>query len=148
MSRFMVSTIIAYPQEEVFNNFIKLAKEPFNKFNENNPIGARTKRVARKTKSGDLYIETIVTDYIKNNVYETKTSFLGSKYIGRYEFKDVGDDCTEVLLIESQDMYGIINKIGFLFQSITAKKKIKRKLDNTIQVLEKRIIKERNKIMK
>ena len=44
MSKFTVSTVIAYPLEEVFDNFIQLAKEPFNKFNEENPIGAKSKR--------------------------------------------------------------------------------------------------------
>lgn len=145
MSKFTVSTIVAYPLEEVFSNFIKLAKEPFNKFNENNPVGAKSKRLVRKTKTGDLYMEIDVTDYIKNEVYETRTVFLSSKYTGRYEFKDLGDDCTEILLIESQNLYGIMNKIGFLFQSLTAKKKVKKKLDNTVQALEDKIIKERNK---
>ncbi|MBC5626503.1 DUF3284 domain-containing protein [Clostridium sp. NSJ-49] len=145
MSKFTVSTVIAYPLEEVFDNFIQLAKEPFNKFNEENPIGAKSKRVARKTKSGDIYMETSVTDYIKNEVYETRTMFLSSKYTGRYEFKDAGDDCTEIILTESQDLYGIMNKIGFVFQSLIAKKKIKKKLDNTINALEDKIIKERNK---
>lgn len=145
MSRFTVSKVVAYPIDEVFGNFIKLAKEPFNKFNEENPIGAKTRRIARKTKSGDIYIETVVSDYVKNEAYETRTTFLSSKYIGRYEFKDVGDNCTEIILSESQDLYGIINKIGFIFQSITAKKKVKKKLDNTVQVLEDKMIKERNK---
>lgn len=145
MSKFTVSTIVAYPLEEVFSSFIKLAKEPFNKFNEENPVGAKSKKLARRTKSGDFYMEIDVTDYIKNEAYETRTMFLSSKYTSRYEFKDAGDDCTEIILSESQDLYGIMNKIGFLFQFLTAKKKIQKKLDNTVQALEDKILKERNK---
>lgn len=145
MSKFTVSTIIVYPIEEVFSCFIKLAKEPFNKFNEENPIGAKSKRVARKTKSGNIYMETSVTDYIKNQAYETKTIFLSSEYKSRYEFKDAGDGCTEILLTESQDLYGIMNKIGFFFQSLTAKKKIQKKLNGAVEAIEDKIIKERNK---
>lgn len=145
MSKFTVSTIIAYPIEEVFNSFIKLAKEPFNKFNEENPIGAKSKKLVRRTKGGDFYMEIDVTDYIKNEAYETRTMFLSSKYTSRYEFEDLGDDCTKIILTESQNLYGIMNKIGFIFQSLTAKKKIKKKLDNTVQALEDKVLKERNK---
>lgn len=145
MSKFTVSSIVPYPVEEVFSNFIKLAKEPFNKFNEENPIGAKSKRVARRMKSGDVYMETVVTDYIKNEAYETKCELLSSKYIGRYQFKDAGDECTEITLTESQDLYGIANKIGFFFQSFTAKRKIQKKLNNTVQALEEKIEKERSK---
>ena len=37
-----------------------------------------------------------------------------------------------------------LDKIGFVFQSVTARKKLKKKLDNAIQAVEDKIIKERN----
>lgn len=145
MSKFKVSSIVAYPKEEVFTSFIALAKDEFNKFNVENPLGAKSRRIARKTKQGNIFIETVVVDYIKNEVYETKSQMLSSTYNGRYEFKDIGDNCTEITLIESQNLFGIINKIGFVFQSITAKKKIQKKLDNTVTGIEEKIEKERAK---
>ena len=145
MSKFTVKAVVKYPVEEVFENFILLAREPFNKFNIDNPIGAKSKRIARKSKQGNVYMETVVTDYKKNELYETKTELLSSKYIGRYEFKDLENEECEITLTESQELYGIINKIGFVFQSVTARKKLKKKLDNAIQAVEDKIIKERNK---
>lgn len=72
MSKFTVKAVVKYPVEEVFENFILLAKEPFNKFNMDNPIGAKSKRIARKSKQGNIYMETVVTDYKKMNFMKQK----------------------------------------------------------------------------
>ena len=142
MSKFEVKAKIAYPVEVVFEHFMELAKDSFNKFDVKNPVGAKSKRVYKKVKTGDIYIESKVTGFAENEFYSTETVLLSSVYKSRYEFKEVQDYVTEITLLEEQDLYGVMNKVGFMLQRFGAKKKIQRKLDGTAKALEEYIDKE------
>lgn len=142
MSKYEVKSLVNYPVKDVFRTFIEMASQGFNRFDKENPIGAKNKRVVRRSKDGDVYFETEVTDYVLNKKYQTSGNLLGSKYKSTYEFNEVDSNTTEVILIEEQDMYGIVNNIGFFFQKLTAKKQIQKKLNTSMEHLENQIEKE------
>lgn len=144
MSKFTVSTKINYPIKEVFNSFINISKKDFNKFNVENPLGAKYKRIIKKSKNINIYMENEITDYKINHAYEVTGRVANSTYVSRFEFKAKDDNTTEIFLNESQQLYGIINKIAFALQLVTVRKKLKRKINNTVKILEESIIKNKD----
>lgn len=145
MSKFTISTKINYPVEEVFTSFINISKKDFNKFNEKNPIGAKYKREVSKSKNGSLYMVNEVTDYKLNKAYEVTGILANSTYVSKFEFNSIDVDTTEIILTESQKLHGIVNKIGFVFQMVTIKGKLKKKINNVSKVLIESIEKNRRK---
>lgn len=142
MGKFQVKATINQPREVVFRNFIVLAKQSFNKFDEKNPLGAKSKRAVKRTKSGTVYMETEVTGYRENELYESSGLMLSSKYKSIYQFNKIDNKTTEIILTEEQNLYGLLNKIGYAFQVLTAKKKIQKKLNHSIDLIEEQIEKE------
>lgn len=89
-------------------------------------------------------MENEITDYKINHAYEVTGRVANSTYVSRFEFKAKDDNTTEIFLTESQQLYGIINKIAFALQLVTVRKKLKRKINNTVKILEESIIKNKD----
>lgn len=145
MSKFIVSTKINYPVGEVFNSFVNISKKDFKKFNLDNPIGSKYKRMVKKNKYETIYMENEITDYKLGSIYEVTGRVSNSEYVSKFEFKAINDNITEIKLTESQKLNGIFNKLTFLFQLVTVKRKLQKKINNINKVLDENILKNRRK---
>lgn len=147
MSIYKRNIIINYPIEKVFKVFIDLNKQQIPKFNDKNPTEVSYKRVIKTVGKQKIEMITTVTGFEKNSLYEVTNAINKDKYISRYEFKEMDSSSTEILLSESQEMYAFSSSLTLLFGKITAKKKMKDKLDGIKEALEleiKRRYKETN----
>ncbi len=139
MSNYEIKTTINYPIERVFKVFIDLNKREIPKFNDKNPVGCSNKRTIKYVAKQKIEMLTTVTGYEKNKLYEVTNSIDKDKYISKYTFSEIDDNSTEVSLKEVQDIKSFSSKITVLIQKIGAKKKMKEKINNLKEILEKEL---------
>lgn len=139
MSNYKSKAIINYPIERVFKVFIDLNKREIPKFNDKNPIGCSNKRTIKYVAKQKIEMVTTVTGYEKNKLYEVTNSIDKDKYISKYTFTEIDSNSTEILLSEIQDIKSFSSKITVLIQKIGTKKKMKDKINNLKEVLEKEL---------
>ena len=139
MSNYNISINLNYPIERVFKVFIDLNKKEMPKFNDKNPTEVRYKKVIKQVGKQKIEMETSITGYEKNKLYEVTNSISNDKYISKYEFKEINSNSTEILLSETQEMMGFTSSLTLLFQKFNAKKKLKSKMEGIKEVLEEEL---------
>ena len=139
MGQYKIKTVVDYPLERVFKVFIDLNKREIPKFNDKNPIGCSNKRTIKYVAKQKIEMNILVTDYKKNELYEVTNSIGEDKYVSRYVFTELDSNSTEISLCEIQKARGFTSKITLLIQKISAKKKLKNKLNNLKEILEKEL---------
>ncbi|MDI9216401.1 MULTISPECIES: DUF3284 domain-containing protein [Clostridium] len=139
MSNYNVGIKIDYPIERVFKVFIDLNKKEMPKFNDKNPTEVSYKKVIKQVGKQKIEMETRITGYEKNKLYEVTNSISNDKYISKYEFKEIDSNSTEILLSETQEMMGFTSSLTLLFQKFNAKKKLKAKMQGIKAVLEQEL---------
>lgn len=147
MSIYKGNIIINYPIEKVFKVFIDLNKQQIPKFNDKNPTEVSYKKVVKTVGKQKIEMVTTITGFEKDNLYEVTNTINKDKYVSRYEFKGIDSSSTEISLSESQEIYAFSSSLTLLFEKITAKKKMKNKLEGIREALEleiKRRYKESN----
>ncbi|KLE16182.1 DUF3284 domain-containing protein [Clostridium sp. C8] len=151
MSIYKGNIIINYPIEKVFKVFIDLNKQQIPKFNDKNPTEVSYKKVVKTVGKQKIEMVTTITGFEKDNLYEVTNTINKDKYVSRYEFKGIDSSSTEISLSESQEIYAFSSSLTLLFEKITAKKKMKNKLEGIRKALEleiKRRYKESNDSIK
>lgn len=151
MSIYKGNIIINYPIEKVFKVFIYLNKQQIPKFNDKNPTEVSYKKVVKTVGKQKIEMVTTITGFEKDNLYEVTNTINKDKYVSRYEFKGIDSSSTEISLSESQEIYAFSSSLTLLFEKITAKKKMKNKLEGIREALEleiKRRYKESNDSIK
>ncbi|EOR26027.1 hypothetical protein A500_09178 [Clostridium sartagoforme AAU1] len=151
MSIYKGNIIINYPIEKVFKVFIDLNKQQIPKFNDKNPTEVSYKKVVKTVGKQKIEMVTTITGFEKDNLYEVTNTINKDKYVSRYEFKGIDSSSTEISLSESQEIYAFSSSLTLLFEKITAKKKMKNKLEGIREALEleiKRRYKESNDSIK
>ncbi|MCR1949480.1 DUF3284 domain-containing protein [Clostridium sp. DSM 100503] len=139
MSNYNVGIKIDYSIERVFKVFIDLNKKEMPKFNDKNPTEVSYKKVIKQVGKQKIEMETRITGYEKNKLYEVTNSISNDKYISKYEFKEIDSNSTEILLSETQEMMGFTSSLTLLFQKFNAKKKLKAKMQGIKAVLEQEL---------
>lgn len=139
MSNYNIKTTVNYPIERVFKVFIDLNKREIPKFNDKNPVGCSNKRTIKYVAKQKIEMLTTVTGYEKNKLYEVTNSIDKDKYISKYTFSEIDSNSTEISLSEVQDIKSISSKLTVLIQKIGAKKKMKEKINNLKEILEKEL---------
>ncbi|WP_291654029.1 DUF3284 domain-containing protein [Clostridium sp.] len=139
MSNYNISINLDYPIERVFKVFIDLNKREMPKFNDKNPTEVSYKKVIKYVGKQKIEMETSITGYEKNKLYEVTNIISNDKYISKYEFKEIDSNSTEILLSETQEMMGFTSSLTVLFQKFNAKKKLKAKMEGIKEVLEKEL---------
>ena len=139
MSKYNTKVIVNYPLERVFKVFIDLNKREIPKFNDKNPIGCSNKRTLKYVAKQKIEMVTTVTGYEKNKLYEVTNSINEDKYISKYNFIEIDDNSTEINLSEIQDIKRFSSMLTVLIQKIGAKKKLKNKINNLKEILEKEL---------
>ena len=139
MGQYKIKTVVDYPLERVFKVFIDLNKREIPKFNDKNPIGCSNKRTIKYVAKQKIEMIILVTDYEKNKLYEVTNSIGEDKYVSRYVFNELDSNSTEISLCEIQEAKGFTSKITLLIQKISAKKKLRDKLNNLKEILEKEL---------
>ena len=139
MSNYNISINLNYPIERVFKVFIDLNKKEMPKFNDKNPTEVSYKKVVKQVGKQKIEMETSITGYEKNKLYEVTNSISNDKYISKYEFKEINSNSTEILLSETQEMMGFTSSLTLLFQKFNAKKKLKSKMEGIKEVLEEEL---------
>lgn len=139
MSNYNISINLNYPIERVFKVFIDLNKKEMPKFNDKNPTEVSYKKVIKQVEKQKIEMETSITGYEKNKLYEVTNSISNDKYISKYEFKEINSNSTEILLSETQEMMGFTSSLTLLFQKFNAKKKLKSKMEGIKEVLEEEL---------
>ncbi|MGL5087354.1 MAG: DUF3284 domain-containing protein [Clostridium sp.] len=129
MSKFKVTKSFEYPIDEVFRGFLKITKREFPKFNENNPLGFKHKKVVKN--NGNTKIELImeVTKFEKESVYEITSKVYNDIYISRYTFNAIDDESSSVILEEEQYAKNFVSKIALIIQGITGGSKSQQKIN-------------------
>lgn len=151
MSIYKGNIIINYPIEKVFKVFIDLNKQQMPKFNDKNPTEVSYKKVVKTVGKQKIEMLTTITGFEKDNLYEVTNIINNDKYVSKYEFKEIDSNSTEISLSESQEIYAFSSSLTLLFEKITAKKKMKNKLEGIREALEleiKRRYKESNDSIK
>lgn len=139
MSKYNTKVIVNYPLERVFKVFIDLNKREIPKFNDKNPVGCSNKRTLKYVAKQKIEMVTTVTGYEKNKLYEVTNSINEDKYISKYNFIGIDDNSTEINLSEIQDIKHFSSMLTVLIQKIGAKKKLKNKINNLKEILEKEL---------
>ncbi|MFU7514940.1 DUF3284 domain-containing protein [Clostridium sp. HCS.1] len=139
MSNYKIKTTVNYPIERVFKVFIDLNKREIPKFNDKNPVGCSNKRTIKYVAKQKIEMLTTVTGYEKNKLYEVTNSIDKDKYISKYTFSEIDSNSTEISLSEAQDIKSFSSKLTVLIQKIGAKKKMKEKINNLKEILEKEL---------
>ena len=139
MSNYNISINLNYPIERVFKVFIDLNKKEMPKFNDKNPTEVSYKKEIKQVGKQKIEMETSITGYEKNKLYEVTNSISNDKYISKYEFKEINSNSTEILLSETQEMMGFTSSLTLLFQKFNAKKKLKSKMEGIKEVLEEEL---------
>lgn len=139
MSQYKIKTIVNYPIERVFKVFIDLNKREIPKFNDKNPVGCSNKKTLKYVAKQKIEMVTTVTGYEKNKLYEVTNSIDADKYISKFTFTEIDDNSTEISLSEIQDVKRFTSQITLLIEKITAKKKLKNKINNLKEILEKEL---------
>ena len=139
MSQYNIKTIVNYPIERVFKVFIDLNKREIPKFNDKNPVGCSNKKTLKYVAKQKIEMVTTVTGYEKNKLYEVTNSIDADKYISKFTFNEIDDNSTEISLSEIQDVKRFTSQITLLIEKITAKKKLKNKINNLKEILEKEL---------
>ncbi|MBU5454418.1 SRPBCC family protein [Caproiciproducens sp. MSJ-32] len=142
MKGYSSKILIDYPIEKVFKVFIDINKREMPRFNKKNPTETSYSKVIKQVGKTKIEMITKVTGYEKDNLYEVTSTVDGDTYISRYEFKKINDDKTEITLTERQNT-GLISKIYIMFKGITAKNKLKRKLEKIKEGIEREISRRR-----
>lgn len=151
MSIYKGNITINYPIEKVFKVFIDLNKQQMPKFNDKNPTEVSYKKVVKTVGKQKFEMLTTITGFEKDNLYEVTNIINNDKYVSKYEFKEIDSNSTEISLSESQEIYAFSSSLTLLFEKITAKKKMKNKLEGIREALEleiKRRYKESNDSIK
>lgn len=151
MSIYKGNIIINYPIEKVFKVFIDLNKQQMPKFNDKNPTEVSYKKVVKTVGKQKIEMLATITGFEKDNLYEVTNIINNDKYVSKYEFKEIDSNSTEISLSESQEIYAFSSSLTLLFEKITAKKKMKNKLEGIREALEleiKRRYKESNDSIK
>lgn len=151
MSIYKGNITINYPIEKVFKVFIDLNKQQMPKFNDKNPTEVSYKKVVKTVGKQKIEMLTTITGFEKDNLYEVTNIINNDKYVSKYEFKEIDSNSTEISLSESQEIYAFSSSLTLLFEKITAKKKMKNKLEGIREALEleiKRRYKESNDSIK
>lgn len=139
MSNYNMSINIDYPIERVFKVFIDLNKKEIPKFNDKNPTEVSYKKVIKQVGKQKIEMETSITGYEKDKLYEVTNKIGNDKYISKYEFKKIDSNSTEILLSETQEMMGISSSLMLMFQKLSAKKKLKAKMQGIKDTLEQEL---------
>lgn len=139
MSQYKIKTIVNYPIERVFKVFIDLNKREIPKFNDKNPVGCSNKKTLKYVAKQKIEMVTTVTGYEKNKLYEVTNSIDADKYISKFTFTEIDDNSTEISLSEIQDVKRFTSQITLLIEKITAKKKLKNKINNLKEILEQEL---------
>lgn len=148
MSNYNMSINIDYPIERVFKVFIDLNKKEIPKFNDKNPTEVSYKKVIKQVGKQKIEMETSITGYEKDKLYEVTNKIGNDKYISKYEFKKIDSNSTEILLSETQEMMGISSSLMLMFQKLSAKKKLKAKMQGIKDTLEQELERRDGKLNK
>jgi uncharacterized membrane protein len=139
MSDYTRSIVINKPIEKVFKVFIDLNKKQMPKFNDKNPTEVSYKKVIKNVGKQKIEMVTSITGYEKNKLYEVTNTINSDKYVSKYIFNKIDSDSTEIVLNEKQEMYAFSSAVALFFQKITAKKKLKAKMEGIKEALEEEI---------
>lgn len=148
MSNYNISINIDYPIERVFKVFIDLNKKEIPKFNDKNPTEVSYKKVIKQVGKQKIEMETSITGYEKDKLYEVTNKIGNDKYISKYEFKKIDSNSTEILLSETQEMMGISSSLMLMLQKLSAKKKLKAKMQGIKDTLEQELERRDGKLNK
>jgi Domain of unknown function (DUF3284) len=138
MNTFSKNIDIDYPVEKIFNAFMDLNRREMPRFNKKNPTETEYSKIIRQVGKQQIRMLTRITAYEKNNLYEVTNSLQGDTYISRYEFKELNNGKTQVILTEKQDT-GFLSKIFILFKSFYGRRKLKKKLESIKSLIEEEI---------
>ncbi len=132
---FSNSAVINYPVEKVFNVFIRSAKKDFPKFNENNPIGCKVVKKVGSYSAQSANLEVEITGFVKNELYEIKSSSSNSVYTSKYSFHKVDENSTRITLVEDDVSKGFIPWFNVLIQNFVFKGRVKKRFSFFIEGL-------------
>ncbi|GAA0085270.1 hypothetical protein UT300007_17090 [Clostridium sp. CTA-7] len=139
MSDYTRSIVVNKPIERVFKVFIDLNKKQMPKFNDKNPTEVSYKKVIKNVGKQKIEMVTSITGYEKNKLYEVTNTINNDKYVSKYIFNEIDLDSTEIVLNEKQEIYAFSSAVALFFQKITARKKIKAKMEGIKEALEEEI---------
>ena len=142
---YKTSIIVNHSIDKVFKSFIDLNRMELPKFNKNNPKETTYKKVIKQVRNKKIEMLTEITEYEKNELYEVTNSIENDKYVTRYEFKELSEGKTEILIVENQDASNVVAKGSLLVQKFFAKKKLKEKSEGLRDYLTKEIDRKYNK---
>ncbi len=135
---FKNSAELDYPIERVFEVFKETAKKDFPKFNEKKPVGAKSERKLNQgNKKVDVKVE--ITGFEENSLYEVTTYHGRATYVSRYELTPLGENKTNLILSETQDVMGGIGFLNKLLANTLYKGKIKTRFYGLIEGLKAQI---------
>lgn len=129
MSKFKATKSFEYPIDEVFRGFLKITKREFPKFNENNPLGLKHKKVVKNNGSTKIELVMEVTNFEKNKVYEITSRVYKDVYISRYTFNSLNENSTSVTLEEEQYAKNFVSKIALVVQGFSGGSKTRSKIN-------------------
>jgi Domain of unknown function (DUF3284) len=136
---YKTSIIVNHSIDKVFKAFIDLNRMELPKFNKNNPKETTYKKVVKQVRQRKIEMLTEITEYEKNELYEVTNTIENDKYITRYEFKELSEEKTEILILENQEASNVVTKGSLLIQKFFAKKKLKEKAEGLREYLTKEI---------